>query len=619
MGIAVEVQSTDTRQSVQVPVGPGQTIVNTGSYPIRLCTDDNFGMSKTYVITPGAAIPWDGPTCFAVLQTTVNAQPNAVYGYLWVTDNLFYASSAATNTQQFMAASNVKLANGGQFILRITDLAQFIPPNTLPQPNQQSYPQGTGPLNYHSVVIAMNGLGTNQRVSGYIVDANGQQLHEQTTIYSGAFAQIMFPLQFGQLANGTNGAPEIIINNGTPNTITFDIIFDQEPSVVAAVIAGVELGVTIPTTDLADGLIGSPVPTTGILTAGVDGAGNLRAEGISVNGAQAPPNVQQVGGTDFSTGNVRPLPIPAVGNATPTYLLIVGGDDGTNSRIMPVALIGSAGVGRIVQVGGTDGGGLGRSIPIPLGGGTATGYGVQVSGADTGGTAHTIPVVNNGAAEGSQGLVVSGADGTNARILPLAVPNNAPPNWNNVVGGIDPGGLGRTLFVDTTGRQIVVGAAASGGVLAGNPVLIAGSDTTDARSILTDTSGRLIHIPRTSVAESNNSLATTGGSAQFGPTTAVQAVSWTISCVAANSTGGVNAIIRVTIRLGSATGTIIAELLMAQPVMTVANGQNLSGYFGEGGLAAAATSGGDFWLVWAYSGGPFTTINGQVSATVSYT
>ena len=466
----------------------------------------------------------------------------------------------------------------------------------------------------------MNGLGTNQRVSGYIVDANGQQLHEQTTIYSGAFAQIMFPLQFGQLANGTNGAPEIIINNGTPNTITFDIIFDQEPSVVAAVIAGVELGVTIPTTDLADGLIGSPVPTTGILTAGVDGAGNLRAVGVSVIGAlnppnaqvvggvdggfltrtlgvsafgsQAPANVLQVGGTDFATGNARPIPIPATGAAIPGYLVVVGGLDGANNS---------------------------RIIPIPTSGSPATAGMIQVGGADVGGTAHTIPVVNNGAAEGSQGLVVSGADGTNARILPLAVPNNPPPNWNNVVGGIDPGGLGRTLFVDTTGRQIVVGAAASGGVLAGNPVLIAGSDTTDARSILTDTSGRLIAIPRTSVAESNNSLATTGGSAQFGPTTAVQAVSWTISCVAANSTGGVNAIIRVTIRLGSATGTIIAELLMAQPVMTVANGQNLSGYFGEGGLLAGATAGGDFFVVWAYSGGPFTTINGQVSATVSYT
>ena len=48
----------------------------------------------------------------------------------------------------------------------------------------------------------------------------------------------------------------------------------------------------------------------------------------------------------------------------------------------------------------------------------------------------------------------------------------------------------RTLFVDTTGRQVVVGASAVAAAVAGNPVLVGGSDGTNARYILLDTSGR---------------------------------------------------------------------------------------------------------------------------------
>jgi hypothetical protein len=57
-----------------------------------------------------------------------------------------------------------------------------------------------------------------------------------------------------------------------------------------------------------------------------------------------------------------------------------------------------------------------------------------------------------------------------------------------MVGGSDGANL-RAIFVDSSGRQIVVGAAASGAAVAGNPVLIAGSDGTNARSIRTATDG----------------------------------------------------------------------------------------------------------------------------------
>jgi hypothetical protein len=52
----------------------------------------------------------------------------------------------------------------------------------------------------------------------------------------------------------------------------------------------------------------------------------------------------------------------------------------------------------------------------------------------------------------------------------------------------------RVILTDTSGRVENVGAAASGAAVAGNPVLIAGSDGTDARTVLTDTSGRIENV-----------------------------------------------------------------------------------------------------------------------------
>jgi len=64
---------------------------------------------------------------------------------------------------------------------------------------------------------------------------------------------------------------------------------------------------------------------------------------------------------------------------------------------------------------------------------------------------------------GTRGLLSVGSDGANARFL----------------------------LVDASGRQIAVGAAASGAVPAGNPALVAGSDGAAVRTLLTDTTGRL--------------------------------------------------------------------------------------------------------------------------------
>lgn len=67
----------------------------------------------------------------------------------------------------------------------------------------------------------------------------------------------------------------------------------------------------------------------------------------------------------------------------------------------------------------------------------------------------------------------------------------APTATRGYVGvAIDGGGLARFVASDTAGRQVVVGPAANGVAVVGNPVLTAGSDGTNVRIPLMDTSGR---------------------------------------------------------------------------------------------------------------------------------
>lgn len=63
---------------------------------------------------------------------------------------------------------------------------------------------------------------------------------------------------------------------------------------------------------------------------------------------------------------------------------------------------------------------------------------------------------------------------------------------NDLMGGKDGSGNQQPFAVDTSGRMINVGAAANGAAVAGNPVLIAGWDLTNARTIRTDTTGEVV-------------------------------------------------------------------------------------------------------------------------------
>jgi len=86
----------------------------------------------------------------------------------------------------------------------------------------------------------------------------------------------------------------------------------------------------------------------------------------------------------------------------------------------------------------------------------------------------------------SHGVNIGGVEG-------LAAAGAAVAGNPVQIGGSD-GTDSRALLTDSSGRPNVVGAAAAGSAVAGNPVLMGGSDGTDVRAIATDTSGHPITI-----------------------------------------------------------------------------------------------------------------------------
>jgi hypothetical protein len=243
------------------------------------------------------------------------------------------------------------------------------------------------------------------------------------------------------------------------------------------------------------------------------------------------PNVilYDVNGQEMSVSNGAAIPAG-------TSALMIAGSDGTDSRFFTLDTS-----GRIVAVGaGTAGTPTGGVLSIQgVSGGTA----VPVSGTVTATnpsvstTAAAVPTsatfvggevqaLQSGLTTGdlyplsmtTAGLLrvdgsnvtqpVSGTVTANAGTGNFTVIQATASNLLAEVGGLGAAGSAlvgnpvlsagsdgtdtRTLLTDTSGRQIVAGAAAAGSAIAGNPVLVGGSDGTDARALATDTSGHMV-------------------------------------------------------------------------------------------------------------------------------
>ena len=280
-------------------------------------------------------------------------------------------------------------------------------------------------------------------------------------------------------------------------------------------------------------------------------ASNLLAQvgGLGAAGSALVGNPVQIGGSDGtdtralltdSSGRQNVVGAVASGSAVAGNPVLIGGSDGTDART-----ISTDASGHVIVVGdGTAGTPAGGVVSIQ---GVSGGTVVPISGSVTAsgtvtanqGTANSLanawpmeitdathgPVAvkaaSTAAAAADPSLVVAlspnsplpagaavigavtqsgtwtvtatSATASNflAEVGGLAAAGSAPVGNPIQIGGSDGTDI-RTLLTDSSGRQEVVGAAASGGAVAGNPVLVGGSDGTDARTLATDVSGHAI-------------------------------------------------------------------------------------------------------------------------------
>lgn len=237
---------------------------------------------------------------------------------------------------------------------------------------------------------------------------------------------------------------------------------------------------------------GRPI-VVGAGTAGSPSGGVLSIQGVS-SGTNVPVSVS---GTVTISGTVTS------NQGTPASLSnkwVVQVTDGTNT--MPT------------------GDAVGRAIFNKITDGTNTATVTGSSALKIDGSAVTQPVsgtITANAGTGNFTVIQGTASNLLANVGGLGA-SGASVVGNPVrIGGSD-GTNARDILVDSSGRQIVIGAASSGSAVAGNPVLIGGSDGTNARTIKTATDGTVRIDP-------------TGTTTQpvSGTITANQGGTWTIS------------------------------------------------------------------------------------------
>lgn len=106
-------------------------------------------------------------------------------------------------------------------------------------------------------------------------------------------------------------------------------------------------------------------------------------------------------------------------------------------------------------------------------------------------------------ADGTDGSSTMVGDGSGRIPVVGAAADGAAVAGNPVLVAGQDGTNAQSLLTDSSGRMAVIGAAADGAAVAGNPILIAGQDGTNAQSIKTDSSGELqvdvLTMPNTTV------------------------------------------------------------------------------------------------------------------------
>lgn len=272
---------------------------------------------------------------------------------------------------------------------------------------------------------------------------------------------------------------------------------------------------------------GTPAPISGTVTANA-GSGNfsvVQATAALLNATVIGTVTANIGTSgalalDATLAKLTITPSTAIGSNT---LAMVGGHvttsspTYTNGNINPLSLT-TAGALRIdgsavtQPVSGTvtaNQGGAPWSSNITQFGGVAISTGTGASGTGI----PRVTVANDSNILATQSGTWTVQQGTPPWSIVGAAADGAAVSGNPVrIGGSD-GTNTQDILTDTTGRQVIVGAAASGAAVAGNPVLISGSDGTNARTVRTETDGtvrtkeiRSSSVSATSVAASASSV-----------------------------------------------------------------------------------------------------------------
>jgi hypothetical protein len=206
------------------------------------------------------------------------------------------------------------------------------------------------------------------------------------------------------------------------------------------------------------------------IIAGAGSAGTPAGGVLTIQGASGGQTVPVSGTVTVSVSNIG-----TTGSAVPSSSALIGGTDGTNLQALKVYDL-DTGAGVDYD--------LGVSIRLPASGGSVAGgtvtnpIRIDPTGTTTQPISGTITVTQGTA---SSLLASIGGLGTSGSAVV-----GAPVR----IGGSD-GTNTRDILTDTSGRLIMIGTAANGAAATGNPVLIAGSDGTNARTLKTSSDGTL--------------------------------------------------------------------------------------------------------------------------------
>jgi hypothetical protein len=237
----------------------------------------------------------------------------------------------------------------------------------------------------------------------------------------------------------------------------------------------------------------APTYTTGqisplsLTTAGairIDGSGVTQPVSgtVTANAGTGTFNISGTVTANAGTGNFNNASIGTTGSAVPASATYSGFTDGTNLQGARVFDVDTGGGTQYVQ---------GVNLRLSAGGGSVEfGTNTNPIRIDPTGTT-TQPVsgtVTANAGTGNFTVVQATASNLLASVGGLGAAGAAVSGNPVRIGGSD-GTNTRDILTDTSGRQIVIGAAANGGAVTGNPVLIAGSDGANARSIRTASDG----------------------------------------------------------------------------------------------------------------------------------